>query len=83
MNQTKKIFIKSPSFRDINADLQFYRDNEIIKLDLKVTKIQYYYIKLNYITSQTKQDIKIIQITSPQNYIFIQLFLQVQTPHNM
>lgn len=32
-----KLYLKSPSFQDINIDLQFYRDNDVLKLDLKVS----------------------------------------------
>nr|CAH7759072.1 unnamed protein product [Callosobruchus chinensis] len=30
-----KCFVKSPSFKDLNIDLQFYRDNDVLKLDVK------------------------------------------------
>ncbi|KAJ8964440.1 hypothetical protein NQ314_004909, partial [Rhamnusium bicolor] len=30
-----KLFLKSPSFKDVNIDLQFYRDNDVLNLDLK------------------------------------------------
>ncbi|CAG9760349.1 unnamed protein product [Ceutorhynchus assimilis] len=34
-NHHLKVFIKSPSFKDVNADLLFYRDNEQLKIDVE------------------------------------------------
>lgn len=31
-----KMMLRSPSFNEINADLQYYRDNKEVKIDLKV-----------------------------------------------
>ncbi|KAJ8914493.1 hypothetical protein NQ315_002765 [Exocentrus adspersus] len=35
LNHHIKLSLNSPSFQNINADLQFYRDNNVLKLDLK------------------------------------------------
>lgn len=34
-----KFLLKSPSFREINVDFQFYRNNNLLKIDTKVRVI--------------------------------------------
>ncbi|XP_018566495.1 uncharacterized protein LOC108907336 [Anoplophora glabripennis] len=36
-NHHIKLFLNSPSFQDANVDVQYYRNNEVLKLDLKVS----------------------------------------------
>lgn len=36
-NHHLKMMLRSPSFDEINADLQYYRDNKELKIDLKVS----------------------------------------------
>ncbi|KAL1492708.1 hypothetical protein ABEB36_010924 [Hypothenemus hampei] len=36
-NHHLKFFVKSPNFKEIDADLLFYRDNEELKIDVKAT----------------------------------------------
>ncbi|KAF7269539.1 hypothetical protein GWI33_017432 [Rhynchophorus ferrugineus] len=37
-NHHMKLFVESPNFTDINGDFEFFRDNEVLKIDIKATQ---------------------------------------------
>ncbi|KAJ8968085.1 hypothetical protein NQ317_002630 [Molorchus minor] len=72
-NHHVKLFLKSPNFKEVNTDLQFYRDNDILKVDLKVfhnnNDYQLFFQHQSVSTNETKTLAKIKYKT--QLYRFI------------
>nr|XP_023014254.1 uncharacterized protein LOC111504019 [Leptinotarsa decemlineata] len=69
-----KLLLRSPNFRDINIDLQFYRDNDILKLDLKglhANRDEYemYFIHQTVSEEETNNEIRIKYVNQLYRYV--------------
>lgn len=59
------VYLKSPNFKDIKLDMEYYRDNDIFKIDLKATydkntsyELYFNHAKLSEVNIKTDARIK-------------------------
>ncbi|KAJ8955428.1 hypothetical protein NQ318_003526 [Aromia moschata] len=58
-----KLFVQSPHFKEVNANLQFYRDNDVLKVDLNAVQnsnnYQLFFHHQNVSPEETKTQIRV------------------------